>query len=564
MSLRTLLENTHSYLPKLAQQFKDGKVNRREFLRTSTLLGLSAAAAYGIVGLPDPAGVRKAHAGMGGTVRLSMRVQPIESPHTYSWIQDSMMSRNVIEYLTRTRNDNITEPWLCEKWEASDDLKTWTFSLRKNVKWSNGEPFVADHAIWNIKRCLDPATGSSVLGLVQGYMLKEVDTGEKDENGNPKMTTELWDANAIEKVDDHTFRLNAQVPQLAVPEHFFHYPFPMMHPSSEGKFPGIGSLGTGWAEMVEYELGKKCVVKKRSEPYWAGEAALDSVEFHDHGDDPAAALGAIASKQVDGIWDVDTSQLAAAQKLEHIQLYQSATAQTGVARMQPIHDQWKDPRVRKAMRLAIDTEKVLQIAYAGNGVPAEHHHVAPVHPEYAKLPFMKQDIEAAKKLLAEAGLPDGFETEITAIKDPDWESKAVLAMAAMWKEIGVNVKVNVLPGAQYWQIWNVNTNPFAFTAWTHRPLGVMVLGLAYRTGVPWNESFWSNAKFDELLTKAEGILDVDERRKVIEEIEILMQEEGPIVQPLWRSVFSAMDKKVKGFTAHPTQYIFPWEWSLEG
>jgi peptide/nickel transport system substrate-binding protein len=176
---------------------------------------------------------------------------------------------------------------------------------------------------------------------------------------------------------------------------------------------------------------------------------------------------------------------------------------------------------------------------------------------------MKQDIEAAKKLLAEAGMPDGFETEITAIKDPDWESKAVTVMAGMWKKIGVKVKVNVLPAAQYWDIWNVNTNPFAFTAWTHRPLGVMVLGLAYRTGVPWNESFWSNAKFDEMLSKAEGILDVDKRREVMKDIETLMQEEGPIVQPLWRSVFSAMDKKVKGFKAHPTQYVFPWDWSLD-
>jgi peptide/nickel transport system substrate-binding protein len=137
-------------------------------------------------------------------------------------------------------------------------------------------------------------------------------------------------------------------------------------------------------------------------------------------------------------------------------------------------------------------------------------------------------------------------------------------MAKMWKQIGVNVKVNVLPGAQYWDIWDKETNPFAFTAWTHRPLGVMVLGLAYRTGVPWNESKWSNPKFDELLTKAEGILDVDKRREVIADIEKLMQEEGPIVQPLWRSVFAAMDKKVKGFAAHPTNYIFPWQWSMEG
>ncbi|MGE0118579.1 MAG: ABC transporter substrate-binding protein [Dongiaceae bacterium] len=550
MSLRTLLENTHSYLPKLAQQFKDGKVNRREFLRTSTLLGLSSAVAFSIAGLPETGRLTKSARAAGGTVRLSMRVQPIESPHTYSWIQDSMMSRNVIEYLTITGSDNITRPWLCEKWEASDDLKTWTLSLRKDVKWSNGEPFLADHVVWNIKRCLDPATGSSVLGLMKGYMMN--DAGDA-----------LWDANAVEKVDDNTVRLNARVPQLAVPEHFFHYPFPMMHPSSEGKFPGVGSIGTGWADMVEYELGKKCVVRKRSEPYWAGGGHLDTVEYIDHGDDPAAALGALASGQVDGLWRAEISQLAAVRKMDHIQLYESATAQTAVARMQPIHDTWKDPKIRKAMRLAIDTEKVLGVAHAGLGLPGEHHHVCPIHPEYAKLPFMKQDIEGAKKLLAEAGKPDGFEAELFANADDDWEARACNAMAEMWKQAGINIKVSVLPGAQYWEIWTAETAPFACTSWTHRPLGVMVLGLAYRTGVPWNESHWSNAEFDKLLSEAEGLLDVEERRKVVEKIEVLMQEEGPVVQPLWRSVFMAMDKKVKGFAAHPTQYIFPWDWSLE-
>jgi len=549
MSIRTLLENTHSYLPKLAQQFKDGKVSRREFLRTSTLLGLSSAVAYSIVGLPESGTLTKSARAAGGTVRISMRVQPIESPHTYSWIQDSMMSRNVIEYLTLTGADNITRPWLAEKWEASDDLKTWTLRLRKDVKWSNGEPFMADHVVWNIKHALDPATGSSVLGLMKGYMMN--DAGDA-----------LWDANAIEKVDDNTVRLNARAAQLAVPEHFFHYPFAMMHPSSEGKFPGVGSLGTGWAEMTEYELGKKCVVTKRP-GYWAGDGALDSVEYVDHGDDPAAALGALASGQVQGLWRAEIAQLAAVRKMESMQLYESATAQTAVARMQPIHDTWKDARIRKAMRLAIDTEKVLQVAYSGLGQPGEHHHVAQVHPEYAKLPMMKQDLDAAKKLLADAGKPDGFETELFANADDDWEARACNAMAEMWKQIGVNVKVSVLPGAQYWEIWDKETAPFAFTSWTHRPLGVMVLGLAYRTGVPWNESKWSNAKFDELLAKAEGTLDVEARRSIMVEIETLMQEEGPMVQPLWRSVFMAMDKKVKGFKAHPTQYIFPWEWSLE-
>ena len=334
-----------------------------------------------------------------------------------------------------------------------------------------------------------------------------------------------------------------------------------MHPDSNGTF-GPGSNGTGWAEMTEFELGKRCTVKRRLEGYWAGNGYLDEVIFIDHGDDAAAQTAALVSGQVDGIWTLQPQQLRAVEALDNIAIYGVTTGQTAVARMQPIHDTWKDPRVRKAMRMAIDSAKIVQIGVEGLGSAGEHHHVAPVHPEYSELPNM-YDPDGAKKLLAEAGMPNGFETELFCKKDPEWESKACNAMAQMWRQIGVNVKVSVLPSAQYWEIWDKEKAPFAFTTWTHRPLGVMVLGLAYRSGVPWNESKMANPKFDELLTKAEGILDVEERRAVVREIEVLMQEDGPIVQPVWRKIFQCMDKKVSGFEAHPTEYIFPWEWSIE-
>ena len=131
----------------------------------------------------------------------------------------------------------------------------------------------------------------------------------------------------------------------------------------------------------------------------------------------------------------------------------------------------------------------------------------------------------------------------------------------MWKTIGVTCEIRVMPSAQYWDVWT--KVPFGFTMWTHRPLAVMTLPLAYRAGVPWNESGWSNVRMDELLTVAEGTLDLDERRAIFAEIETLMQEEGSICQPLWRSVFTPMDKRVKGFTLHPTYYLFAEDWWLE-
>src|SRR4029453_19139527 len=117
---------------------KGGEGSPREFLPPPTLPGLSPAVAYSIVGLPESGTLTKSARAAGGTARISMRVQPIASPHTYSGIQDSMMARNVIKYLTLTGADNVTRPWLAEKWEASEDLKTWTFHLRQDVKWSNG------------------------------------------------------------------------------------------------------------------------------------------------------------------------------------------------------------------------------------------------------------------------------------------------------------------------------------------------------------------------------------------------------------------------------------------
>jgi len=77
----------------------------------------------------------------------------------------------------------------------------------------------------------------------------------------------------------------------------------------------------------------------------------------------------------------------------------------------------------------------------------EHHHVAPVHPEYAKLPDAKRDLTQAKKLLAEAGYASGLEVEVACKNHPAWEQAAVTVMAEMWKEAGINAKINVMPAA---------------------------------------------------------------------------------------------------------------------
>ena len=157
--------------------------------------------------------------------------------------------------------------------------------------------------------------------------------------------------------------------------------------------------------------------------------------------------------------------------------------------------------------------------------------------------------------------PKGIDIEITAMPTPAWELNAVQGLVEQWREAGIRCRIKVLPSTQYWEVWT--KLPFGFTRWTHRPLGVMALALAYRSGVPWNESGCANDEFDALLTEAEGLLDANERREVMAKLERIMQTDGPIVQPIWRGALTAYDKQVKGFCMHPTSYIFTGQLALE-
>lgn len=545
-----MTDKLHPAIAHAGRELAEGKLQRREFLRIATLLGVSAATAYGMAGLSAPAAAQGAPKA-GGVVRLGMRVQDLSNPHTYSWIEAANSARQVLDYLTSTGVDNITRPNLVESWEASPDLKTWTLRLRKDVTWRKGRKFTADDVVWNLKRVLDPAVGSSTVGLLRSFILQDYETGEKDDKGNAKKSVRLWDANAIQKVDDFTVRLNGKTPNLSIPESLFHYPLLILSPEDGGKF-GVGSDGTGAYELVEHEVGKRSVFVARKSGNWGRNPYLERFEIVDLGDDPAAQIAALASRQVDMIYQGAIATLPAVERLPHVQINSIDTAYTAVARVHSIKP-FDDKRVRQALRYATDTEAVLKAAHRGLGRPGEHHHVAPTHPEYADVGFLKRDVAKAKALLAEAGYPNGIDTEIACRPQPDWELLAVQTMVEQWKEAGIRVKINVMPSTQYWNVWT--KVPFGFTTWAHRPLGTMVLGLAYRSGAAWNEANWSNAEFDKLIAEAEGYLDVEKRRGVMAKIERIMLDEGPAVVPLWRAVFNYSDKKIKGYRIHPSIYI---------
>lgn len=536
---RTDLGKVHVAIPKLVDELESGKLDRREFLRTTTLLGLSAATAYAVAGkITGEEFVPQAHAqgASGGTIRVGMAVMDVSDPAVYDWSEKGNIARQIIEPLVKIGTDDIAHPRLAESWETNDDVSQWTFKLRQGIKWSNGDEFNADDVIATFERWLDPATGSSNQGRFIGLTVTE--------DGTTKQAP-----GSIERIDDYTVRFNLSSPMLAFPESCGDYPALITHRNfaADGANLIENPIGTGPFNLESFEIGAQASFSRKDD-YWGGAVALDGVQFIDLGSDPAAHLAALSSGQVDLLYVLDVSLLPALQGMPNLKTYEKVTAITGVARMRITEPPYDNPQVRKAIQLCLDRERIMDLAYQGYGTVGQDFHVSPIHPGYVELPPLEQNVEEAKRLLAEAGHPDGIDLEINCVSDPKWESDIAVVMAQQLAPAGIRLNVNILPGGTYWDRWT--TWPFSITQWTTRPLAVQVLSLAYRTGVAWNETGYSNPEFDALLDQAQATIDVEERKGLIKQLEEIMQADSIAVIPFWNKIFTASADKVQGFEYH--------------
>jgi peptide/nickel transport system substrate-binding protein len=221
-------------------------------------------------------------------------------------------------------------------------------------------------------------------------------------------------------------------------------------------------------------------------------------------------------------------------------------------------DPWTDNNVRKALKLCQNREKILNLAYFGEGLQGHDFHVFPLHPEFCDMPVPEYDPEQARQLLADAGYPDGIDVELAV--GTGWPD--VVSYAEVLKEdaapAGFNITLNTMPNSQYWELWT--EVDLGITPWTHRPLGTMVLNLAYIADeegdpVPWNESRWVDEEFTELLNEANGTLDVEARREIFCDLQQIQMDRGSIGIPYWRNIWNINRAYVMDAPAHPTYYM---------
>jgi peptide/nickel transport system substrate-binding protein len=553
--------------PKVGEAYdlmQRGKLDRRGFVRIAALLGVGATAAYTMAGLPSPAMANdelpfpepEGDPVSGGTLRVAMMVQRMDDPAAFSWTEMSNQARHIVEYMAMTGVDNVTRPMLARSWEASDDLRTWTFHLRPGVKWHNGDDFTAEDVKWNVERWTDPAVGSSNIGLSSiAALVEDIDTGEQKEDGTPKMDKRLRDG-AIEVVDDLTIRFNCSQPVLSFPEDLYNYPAAIVHPSFTPPFSD-NPIGTGPYTLVDLAVGERCTLRRVTEmtngepfEYWGGEVFLDEIHYYNF--DSENQLVAFAGGDVDAIFSFGHEQMAFAEAIDGT-ILPARSAQTLAVRVKVDQPPFDNKALRQAMQAGLDRARIRELVFGEAGDVGEDHHVAPVHPEYAELPPLVRDVERSKELLAEAGYPNGIDLSVdVGNTNGVWQQSVCEAMRDQWRECGIRLNINVMPSSRFWEIWD--KTPFGATSWTHRPLGTMVLSVGYRAGVPWNESNYNNPEFEAALNEAESILDPDERRVVMERVQKIMQDDAFVFLPVWQPVYTIARGNVHGYPPHPTTY----------
>ncbi len=455
-------------------------------------------------------------------------------------------SLQVWEPLIRYDNQLQIGPGLAEKWTLSPDGLTWTFDLRRDVRFSDGTPFNAEAAMANVRRFRTVSGWPSIF--LGGINFPEI-------YGDPK---------AIEKVDEFTFRLVYAEPRPLLPYSISNHYSAMFSPKSfgeSGDFTGL-PIGSGPYKLVDWKRDQYATLE-RNEGYWSKKPTLTKIALRIY-PDANSRLSALKAGEVDALVELGAVLPAQARDLRNdpnflVSAHASACA-TNLG-FNGTKAPFNDVRLRQAVSLALDRDTFVKELLYGYGTPAKAIMIAPNTTFFSTDPAaqLRTDQARAQALAKEALAASGGRAKVVLAFSPPGEGisawpfpQMAAYLQATLKPLGLDIELKQLETAALTDARNQGTFDLtlANNCWaTGDPNYILGRLLSSKAALNTTQhGGYNNPQVDRLLDQARVTTDPPAQRKLYEQIEVLAAAEAPLAPLFDQQTVIAARPYVRGLS----------------
>jgi peptide/nickel transport system substrate-binding protein len=544
---------------RLVDEGRTGRMTRRDLVRGAAALGVSSSALLSACSWgsnQETTAAKTAAAGparRGGTARIGAPVaesdlEPLTmySPGAFATTQCAG------EYLCFPDASYKLVPKLATSWKAVKP-DVWEFEIRQGVKWHDGSPLSVDDVVATFERIIDPDSKSSARSALAGVLSK----------------------GATERVGETTVRFNLDrgfVDFPALVSAFNRGSMILPKDYEIGQFIK-GGIGTGPFILKQYAPKQKARLERNPHYWQPSRPYLDAIEFTYFDDTPPIVLALQAG-------EIDVFPLTPFQGSEplykdpKITVLEAASSQYRAVNMRVDEGPFKDRRVREALALCLDREAIVQGLFGGRAQIGNDHAFAPIYAgtELAQrqVPQRRQDYAMAKKLLADAGHPDGLKVSLTTQQLLEIPQYAI-TIKEQCKPAGIDVKLDTIPSARFYgegtnQPWLVTE--FGIVDWGARGSAGQTIAPAFlcrsvpsrdlsNADAAWNSAHWCNPRFGKLVSSFDAELDEDKRAAIAAEAAKIQHDEVPSIIAYWLKEQRATRSNVHGLSPGPASYLDP-------